>query len=74
MALTQELPLEIENADAFAANILTGRVACAGIYTGNDAHEDFLAAIPSILPILISSRPWRTARRESRLFSHAGLS
>jgi hypothetical protein len=57
LALTQELPLEIENADAVAASILTGCVACAGICTGNDTHEDFLAAIASILPILKSSRP-----------------
>ncbi|WP_316159387.1 HEPN domain-containing protein [Bradyrhizobium sp. SZCCHNRI3042] len=57
LALLQELPLEIENADAFAANILTGYVACAANYTGNDAYEDFLAAIPSILPILKSSGP-----------------
>jgi hypothetical protein len=57
LALLQELPLEIENADAFAANILTGYVACAAHYIGPDTYEDFLAAIPSVLPLLKGAGP-----------------
>ncbi|WP_234686090.1 hypothetical protein [Bradyrhizobium monzae] len=57
LALLEELPLEVEVADAFTANILTGYVACAAHYTGTDTYEDFLAAIPSILPILKVASP-----------------
>lgn len=52
LALLEELPLEVEVADAFTANVLTGYVACAAHYGGKDTYEDFLAAVPSILPIL----------------------
>lgn len=48
LALLQELPLELHQADGFSANVLTGYVACLEKYTGPDTYQDFLKALPTL--------------------------
>ena len=48
LALLNQLPLPLQVADEFAAQILIGYVVCLEKYTGPDEYEQFLAAIPAI--------------------------
>ena len=52
LALLQELPVSVEQADSFAREVLTRYVACAEKYSGPDEYEPFLAAIPGIYRLI----------------------
>jgi len=52
LALLHELPVPLSLADGLTSQILVGYVACLAKYQGPDKSEDFIAAIPAILPTL----------------------
>jgi hypothetical protein len=52
LALLRELPVALQLADGITSQILVGYVACLAKYHGPDEYEDFILAIPTILPSL----------------------